>query len=85
MPRRKPGVLLPRELLVLKVLAKGDTYGGALADAIEQPSRTVYNVLARLEKMGLVNSRWETPHTDRAERPRRVYTLTAKGRRAAGG
>lgn len=85
MPRRKPGVLLPRELLILKVLAKGDTYGGALADVIEQPSRTVYNVLARLEAMDLVRSRWETPHSTPTARPRRVFTLTAKGRRAAAG
>ena len=83
MPKRKPGTLLRRELDVLGYLARiGPAHGMAIADELEMPTRTVYSALARLEGMGLVTSTWVTPTAPR-ERPRRVYTLTAKGRRAA--
>lgn len=46
---------------------------------------TLYRALGRLEKMGLLTSRWEDPHiAARENRPgRRLYTLTAEGERAA--
>jgi len=42
---------------------------------------TLYRALARLEKMGLLRSRWEDPAIPaRENRPgRRLYTLTALG------
>jgi PadR family transcriptional regulator, regulatory protein PadR len=42
---------------------------------------TLYRALARLEKMGLLRSRWENPEIPaRENRPgRRLYTLTAAG------
>ena len=58
----------------------GPAHGMAIADALEMPSRTVYSALVRLEGLGLVRSHWETPQAP-LERPRRVYRLTAKGRR----
>ncbi len=83
MPKRKPGTLLRRELRVLGYLASiGPAHGLIIADMLEMPSRTVYSALVRLEGMDLVTSAWATPTAPR-ERPRRVYTLTAKGRRAA--
>jgi PadR family transcriptional regulator len=45
---------------------------------------TLYRALARLEKMGLLTSRWEDPAIPaRENRPgRRLYTLTAIGEAA---
>jgi PadR family transcriptional regulator len=41
---------------------------------------TLYRALARLEQMGLVESRWEDPASPDHNRPRRrLYTLTAAG------
>ncbi len=37
---------------------------------------TVYPALNNLEKQGIIQSHWETPN----ERPRKVYTLTNKGK-----
>jgi PadR family transcriptional regulator PadR len=46
---------------------------------------TLYRALGRLEKMGLLRSRWEDPrHAADERRPgRRLYALTAKGVEAA--
>jgi PadR family transcriptional regulator PadR len=46
---------------------------------------TLYRALARLEAMGLLESRWEDPHIPaRENRPgRRLYMLTAAGETAA--
>jgi DNA-binding PadR family transcriptional regulator len=46
---------------------------------------TLYRALDRLERMGLLESRWEEPHIPaRENRPgRRLYTLTAVGETAA--
>jgi DNA-binding PadR family transcriptional regulator len=46
---------------------------------------TLYRALARLEAMGLLESRWEAPHIPaRENRPgRRLYVLTAAGEAAA--
>ena len=46
---------------------------------------TLYRALGRLEKMGLLESRWEDPAISaRENRPgRRLYTLTASGATAA--
>ena len=52
-----------------------------IADELERSSRTVYAALVRLEALGHVRSRWRVPKA-KGERPRRVYTITAKGRRA---
>ena len=45
--------------------------------AFDLPEGTIYPVLRRLEGEGHVSSRWEDVHG----RKRRVYKLTAKGRR----
>ena len=63
------------------VLRERPSYGRALATETEQLASTVYKALKRLESLGLVRSRWETPRAPRDHPPRRVYTLTAKGRR----
>jgi PadR family transcriptional regulator PadR len=81
MPKRKPGKLLPREIVLLESLLSGPNYGLELATYNEEIVSTVYKALGRLQEMGLVRSRWETPKA-KGDRPRRVYRLTPKGRRA---
>ena len=99
--RRKPGSLVPLEqriCLAAADLLRRDhsTFHGyeiakTLADAADArlltAYGTLYRALGRLEKMGLVTSRWEDPHVPaRENRPgRRLYMLTALGEAAADG
>jgi PadR family transcriptional regulator, regulatory protein PadR len=72
--------------LVLAVLGSGPAHGYALIELLrersggffELPEGTVYPALHRLERAGLVESGW----SQAAGRRRRVYALTAQGRRA---
>jgi PadR family transcriptional regulator PadR len=72
--------------LVLAILAEGDSYGYAilkrvreLSDgALEWTDGMLYPVLHRLERSGLVESRWEKAESGRR---RKYYRLTAAGRR----
>jgi len=95
MPRRKPGALLPLEVEVLQAAAErsasGDPsfHGFGLAQAMSAARSgklighgTLYKALARLEEMGLLESRWEDDPPDGRPR-RRLYELTAAGARAA--
>jgi len=71
------------ELLVLATLRGGAVHGYEIALAVERDSRgaftfqhgTLYPILHRLEKQGLIKGRW-TPESRR----KRTYELTAKGR-----
>ena len=96
--RRKSGTLLPIELAICEAAATlrsrgGDEFHGyEIAKTIGDAKNrrlltaygTLYRALARLEKMGLVTSRWEDPAVPaRENRPgRRLYTLTALGEAA---
>ena len=96
--RRKPGRLLPLELAICEAAAALCGRGGAefhgyeIARTIGEAENvrlltaygTLYRALARLERMGLVRSRWEDPAIPaRENRPgRRLYTLTALGETA---
>jgi DNA-binding PadR family transcriptional regulator len=53
-------------------------------EATDLPSGTVYQMLRRFERDGLVRSRWETPEAAfEGRRPRRRnYQLTKEGRKA---
>jgi PadR family transcriptional regulator PadR len=72
--------------LVLAVLASGPAHGYGLIEVLrersggffELPEGSVYPALHRLEQAGLVDSGW----SEAGGRRRRVYELTAKGRRA---
>jgi DNA-binding PadR family transcriptional regulator len=72
--------------LLLAVLEAGPTHGYAVIEALragsggtfDLPTGTVYPALHRLEAVGLVASRW----SEGPGRRRRVYRLTAAGRRA---
>jgi len=67
--------------LVLRSIAGGHRYGFDIMEACGLPSGTVYPVLRRLEKAGLLKSRWEDESDAHAEgRPRRrTYGLTDHG------
>ncbi|MEV4344540.1 helix-turn-helix transcriptional regulator [Actinoplanes sp. NPDC049596] len=75
------------DLLLLSVLHdRGAVHGYAVITALRDrskgafdlPEGTIYPALQRLERAGLVGSRWD----DSAPRRRRVYELTEDGRRA---
>jgi PadR family transcriptional regulator PadR len=69
--------------LVLHALSRGYHYGFDVMDATSLPSGTVYPILRRLDREGLVHSRWEAEAEARREqRPsRRYYELSAAGER----
>jgi PadR family transcriptional regulator len=77
------------DLLVLKTLSLGPMHGWGVSQRIQQSSRDVleinqgslYPALQRLEKAGLIASRWGTTENNRKAR---YYRLTASGRRALG-
>jgi DNA-binding PadR family transcriptional regulator len=70
--------------LVLQAVAAGHRYGFDVMEACGLPSGTVYPALRRLEKAGLLKSRWEGAEEAFADgRPRRrTYSLTDEGRTA---
>jgi PadR family transcriptional regulator PadR len=67
--------------LVLHAIASGFQHGFDIIDATELPSGTVYPILRRLEREGLVSAHWEDVAIAREEQrpPRRYYELTATG------
>lgn len=73
------------DLLLLAALEARPAHGYAVAETLRSrsagsfdlPEGTLYPALHRLEGAGLVTSRW----TEESGRRRRVYQLTAKGRR----
>lgn len=77
------GQELRRGTVVLATLACLDEprYGYALLEhlaeaGIEVEGNTLYPLLRRLEKQGLLTSEWNTDES----RPRKFYALTAQGR-----
>jgi PadR family transcriptional regulator, regulatory protein PadR len=96
--RRKPGGLVPLEIAVCVTAADlrrrgvAEFHGYEIAKRLGDVSTrrlltaygTLYRALGRLEKMGLLQSRWEDPRIPALEnRPgRRLYTLTAAGEAA---
>jgi PadR family transcriptional regulator, regulatory protein PadR len=74
------------DLLLLATLATGPAHGYRIVDELRDRSSgafslsegTVYPALYRLERRGLLSSRWASV----GGRCRRVYSLTRKGRRA---
>lgn len=66
---------------VLHAISAGVRYGFEIMEATRLPSGTVYPVLSRLERSGLVRGKWERTRVARKEkRPaRRYYSITADG------
>ena len=67
--------------MVLEALSRGYHYGFDVMDATNLPSGTVYPILRRLEREGLVTSEWEAEGVAQSEQrpPRRYYELTRDG------
>ena len=74
------------ELLLLAAVQPGPAHGYAIAEklrtrsdgAFDLPEGTLYPALHRLERAGLLASRW----SEVKGRRRRVYQLTAQGQKA---
>jgi PadR family transcriptional regulator, regulatory protein PadR len=60
-------------------------YGLDLCETIGLPSGTIYPILARLERIGWVESNWEDPekHISEGRPRRRYYQLTREGAECA--
>ncbi len=75
---------LRRGVVVLAVLSQMDTarYGYSLIQRLAErgldvEEGTLYPLLRRLEKQGLLESEWDTSES----RPRKYYTISAAGRK----
>ena len=72
--------------LVLAILAEGDSYGYAIlqrvrelsAGALEWTDGMLYPVLHRLERGGMISSRWEKAESGRR---RKYYSITKDGQK----
>jgi PadR family transcriptional regulator PadR len=96
--RRREGALVPLEVAVLaagldlRSAGEPEFHGFSLARAIRDGDHargltahgTLYKALDRMERMGLLESRWEDPEIAAAQgRPRRrLYRVTGQGGRA---
>ena len=96
--RRKAGALVPLErhildaALGLRGMGVAEAHGFLLARTMRDQAEarqltaygTLYKALDRLERAGLVSSRWEDPeYAAQASRPRRrLYRVTAAGEQA---
>jgi DNA-binding PadR family transcriptional regulator len=75
------------DTLVLSAFAEGEKYGYQVVKELERRSEgffclkegTLYPILHRLERQGLLSAHWQTMPNGSE---RRYYALTAKGRRA---
>jgi len=67
--------------LVLQALSRGFHFGFDIMDATGLPSGTVYPILRRLDREGLLKSTWEKQAIAQREQrpPRRYYEITAAG------
>ena len=74
----------PAAAAVLRAVTEGSSYGFDVMDATGLPSGTVYPILSRMEKRGLVVSRWQDAESEReaGRPPRRYYAVTPTGRTA---
>lgn len=81
---RRNRALSAATVSVLRAIAQGTAYGFDIMDETGLPSGTVYPILTRLTRRGLLDSRWEDPEIERegGRPPRRYYTMTDEGRQA---
>lgn len=88
--RRKPGAILPIEESILRTAAVGNEFHGfELAKSLQEVDEarrltahgTLYKALSRMEKAGLLASRWEDPQiaADEGRPLRRLYSITGAG------
>jgi PadR family transcriptional regulator PadR len=77
------------ELVLLTVgVLYPDAYGVAIMDEIEKQAgrslniSAVHSVLSRLEEKGLISSKMGDPTKERGGRRKRIFNLTAAGKRS---
>ena len=72
--------------MILQAIHAGHIYGFSVMEVTGLPSGTVYPAMRRLERDGLIVSRWERQSiADAEQRPlRRYYKLTRNGRTTLG-
>jgi PadR family transcriptional regulator, regulatory protein PadR len=77
------------ELIMLTVgILYPDAYGVAVMDELEKQAgrslniSAVHAVLTRLEEKGLLKSQMSNPTDERGGRRKRIFTMTASGKRA---
>jgi PadR family transcriptional regulator, regulatory protein PadR len=70
-----PRMTLPTQLVLRALLAEPtrEMYGLQICGEAGLPSGTIHPILARLEKLGSVESRWEDIDAHQEGRPRRRY------------
>src|SRR5437899_3324174 len=70
--------------LILQAIHAGDGYGFSVMEMTGLPSGTVYPAMRRLERDGLIRSRWESQSIADAglRPPRKYYKLTRSGKAA---
>jgi DNA-binding PadR family transcriptional regulator len=68
--------------MILQAIYSGQVYGFSVMQMTGLPSGTVYPAMRRLERDGLILSKWEQQSiADREQRPpRKYYHLTRTGR-----
>src|SRR5690348_10091210 len=82
----EPRMTIPTQLVLESLLAdpQRELYGAEIGELAGLRSGTVHPILARLEGVGWLQSRWEEIDPQAEGRPaRRYYLLTAEGVRAA--
>jgi PadR family transcriptional regulator, regulatory protein PadR len=80
--QRTPRMTIPTQLVLRALLAEPskELYGVEIGQAAGLPSGTVHPILARLETVGWLESRWEDIDPREQGRPaRRYYRLTTDG------
>ena len=80
----EPRMTIPTQLVLQALVEADEAYGAELGARTHLPSGTVHPILARLEGVGWLTSRWEDidPQVE-GRPPRRYYRLTAEGALAA--
>jgi PadR family transcriptional regulator PadR len=74
------------DLLLLAILSEGPAHGYAVIESLRSrsggtfdlPEGTIYPALHRLERQGLLHSRW----SEDSARRKRIYQLTSRGQQA---
>jgi PadR family transcriptional regulator, regulatory protein PadR len=76
-----PRMTIPTQLVLQALLEADEAYGAEIGTRTHLPSGTVHPILARLEGLAWVESRWENVDPAAEGRPaRRYYHLTSEGR-----
>jgi PadR family transcriptional regulator PadR len=79
-----PRMTIPTQLVLQALVETDEAYGAELGGLTRLASGTVHPILARLEGIGWVVSRWEDIDPATEGRPaRRYYRLTEEGRAQA--